>query len=142
MRGIRNLLSWVLALFLAALLAYLADAKLFADPNEPNVIFATIAEKSGIALAEPTGRYVTGIIEAFAALMLILPVTRRFGALLALAVSAGAVGVHLSPYLGQEVPVALGASETDGGQLFYLALALLAASGLLSFVHPRGRKRR
>lgn len=140
MRGIRTLLSWVLALVVIAMFVYLADKKLFADPSTPNPIFATLAEKSGFELFEPTGRFAVGLIELFAALLLLLPFTRRFGAFIAFCVSAGAVGLHLSPWLGAEVPVAVGAAQTDGGMLFYLAMALTAASGILMFIHP-GRRR-
>ena len=139
MYGVRSILSWVLALFLFAMFLMLADAKLFSNPDAPNVVFSTIAERSGEALFEPTGRYLTGLAELLAALLLLLPATRRTGAIIAFCISAGAVAFHLSPFLGQEIPVAPGSDKTDGGQLFYLALALTAASGLLIFTHPRGR---
>ena len=142
MRGIKTILSWILALLLIAMFVYLADRKLFADPAQPNIIFATLAAKSGFELFEPTGRFVTGIIELLAALFLFLPFTRRFGAFIAFCVSAGEVALHLSPWLGTEVPLVLGAPETDGGMLFYLALGLLTASAILMLIHPGKRRRR
>ena len=142
MRGVRTFLSWVLAIFIIVMFLIMADEQLFSDPNTPNVLFSVLAEKTGIALFEPTGRYLTGLIEIFTAFWLLLPFSRRFGAFLALCVSGAAVALHLSPYLGQEVPTVLGGTETDGGELFYLAIALTAASGLLLFAHPKTRKRR
>ena len=79
------------------------------------------------------------ILELIAAFLLLWPWTRRVGALLSFLILAGAVTAHLLPdVLGQEVPLSLAAGEiqTDGGQLFALAIAMLAASMLLSVVHP------
>ncbi|ACT58909.1 hypothetical protein [Hirschia baltica] len=141
MRGVRSFLGWVLALGLIIVLAFSLDAKLFDDPEQANVVYSTLAEKTGLALFEPTGRYVMGMLEGFAALMLVLPFTRRFGAFLTLVISGALVGAHLSPYLGQEIPIALGSEKLDGASHFYLMIALVTASGLLMFIHP-GRKRR
>ncbi|MEM6626537.1 MAG: hypothetical protein AAF719_07520 [Pseudomonadota bacterium] len=137
MRGLRQMLSWVLAIFLVVMFLMLADTKLLVDASGENVIFATIAERSGIPLFEPTGRYAVGVAEAVTALLIALPFTRRFGAFLAFCITAAAVGFHVSPWLGVEAPTAIGGADTDGGELFNLALALLAASVLLVFVHPK-----
>jgi hypothetical protein len=141
MRDARVIASWALALFLAAMLLWIADQTLF--PNEGrNIVFPALAEKSGYYLFEPTGRYVVSLLEVLAALLMILPWTRRLGAGLAILVTAGAVGAHLTPWLGIQVPISAtpaidGATpSTDGGQLFYLSLGLLVASLVLFFVHP------
>lgn len=141
MRDARVIASWALALFLAAMLLWIADQTLF--PNEGrNVVFPTLAEKSGYYLFEPTGRYVVSLLEVLAAILLILPWTRRIGAGLAILVTAGAVGAHLTPWLGIQIPISAApavdgaAPATDGGQLFYLSLGLLVASLVLFFVHP------
>jgi hypothetical protein len=140
MRDARVIASWALALFLAAMLLWIADQTLF--PNEGrNVVFPTLAEKSGYYLFEPTGRYVVSLLEVVAALLMILPWTRRVGAGLAILVTAGAVGAHLTPWLGIQVPTSMAAEgaaapPTDGGQLFYLALGMLVAALVLFFVHP------
>jgi uncharacterized membrane protein YphA (DoxX/SURF4 family) len=140
MRDARVIASWALALFLAAMLLWIADQSLF--PNEGrNVVFPTLAEKSGYYLLEPTGRYIVSLLEVLAALLMILPWTRRIGAGVAVLVTAAAVGAHLTPWLGIQIPIATPAAEgaappTDGGQLFYLSLGLLVASLVLFFVHP------
>ena len=81
---------------------------------------------------------VVAIGELLAALLLLLPFTRRLGAILSFLILAAAVAFHLMPdVLGREVPLSLAAgAETDGGQLFALAIAMLAASMLLIVVHP------
>ncbi len=141
MRGVRSFLGWLLAIGLIIVLAFSADAKLFGDPEKANVVFSILADTTGLALFEPTGRYVYGMLEAFAALMLFLPFTRRFGAFLTFVIAGVLVGAHASSFLGQEVPLAIGGEETDGASQFYLMIAMTTAAGLLMFIHP-GKKRR
>ncbi len=85
-----------------------------------NVIFATIAERSGIALFEPLIRMATGAAELLAALLLVLPKTRVFGALAAVGIIGGAIMFHLSPWLGINVVAAPGADP--GPALFFAAV--------------------
>ena len=92
-------------------------------------------------MLEPTGRVVVAIAELLAAFLLLLPMTRRTGAGLSIVILGGAVAAHLMPdVLGREVPLSLAANaDTDGGKLFALAIAMLAASVLLFVLHPRNR---
>ncbi len=147
MRLIRHLFSWLLALFLVVMFVQATISPLpdppqgavqFLDPPGENIVFQTIADRSGISLAEPAGRFVTGLLELIAAFLLILPMTRRFGAFLAALIMTGAVALHLSPYLGREIPVSLDPANTatDGGSLFMLAIIMLVASFLVMVVHP------
>ena len=151
MRIVRDLAGWALALFLIYMFVQatihplpnppIGQVKLFDLPGE-NIVFSTIATKTGIALFEPTGRVLVGIFELLAAVLLLIPITRRLGAVLSFLILAGAVTAHLLPgILGREVPLSLasGESATDGGALFALAIAMLAASMLLVVVHP-GRR--
>jgi len=148
MTVLRHLASWALALFLAFMflqssLHPLPDppegsVKLFDLPGQ-NIVFSVMAEKTGISLIEPTGRMIVGCLELLAAILLFLPWTRRKGAYLSLLILIGAVSVHLNPdILGQNVPVSLssGSSQTDGGQLFALSIAMLTASMLLCIIQP------
>lgn len=147
MRAMRQLGSWGLALFLIFMFVQATihplpnppagSVKLF-DPAGQNIVFATLAQNTGIALFEPTGRVVVAIGELLAAILLLLPFTRRTGAVLSFLILAGAVAFHMMPeILGREVPLALSPNAgTDGGQLFALAIAMLAASLLLMVVHP------
>ncbi|MEZ5939549.1 MAG: hypothetical protein R3C52_15225 [Hyphomonadaceae bacterium] len=135
MRGIRLMGSWVLALFLAVMFLWIADVMAFPATAAKNVVFPSLVEASGIALWEPTGRAFTSLLHVIAALLLLIPLTRRAGAILAFLVSLAAVLAQVL-WLGLSVPQEIGSAESDGGQLFYLSLALLAASLLLIFVHP------
>lgn len=153
MKPIR-LLSWALALGFAGALVFLVGLPKFIGPD-PNPIFALIAGRTGVGLFEPYIRYATGAAELTAALLLIIPRTRFFGALLAGGVTLGAIGFHLSPFLGVQIPqmdrlVALlqegrSVSEidamalpTDGGMLFMIALAFLVVAAALAWLErPR-----
>lgn len=147
MRAMRQLGSWGLALFLIFMFLQATihplpnppegSVKLF-DPPGQNIVFATLAANTQIALFEPTGRVIVAIAELLAAFLLLIPMTRRKGAVLSVMILGGAVALHLMPdYLGREVPLSLaGGGETDGGQLFALAIAMLTASILLFVVHP------
>jgi len=151
MTALRSIAGWGLALFLIAMFV---QATLHPLPNPPegqvklfdaagqNIVFATMASKTGIGFLEPTGRVIVAIMELFVAFMLLIPAFRRAGAVFSFLIVAGAVAAHLLPnVLGREVPLALtGGAGTDGGQLFALAIAMLAASMLLIVVHP-GRSR-
>ncbi|MEL6473910.1 MAG: hypothetical protein AAFQ21_07470 [Pseudomonadota bacterium] len=147
MSVIRHVLSWALALFLIAMFLQATihplpnppeGAVKFFDPPGQNIVFQTIADRSGFALVEPTGRLVVGLGELLAALLLLLPFTRRVGGMLSFLILAGAVGIHFSPWLGREVPLSLGPGDaaTDGGALFMLAVSMLVASLLVIVVHP------
>ena len=152
MRTIRTLLSWLLALALIAAfvqsnifpLGSPADAagqiKLWDKPGE-NIVFQTLADRSGYALFEPAGRFVTSIVELLAAFLLLLPWTRRLGAIIAGVVMGAATALHMSDWLGREIPLSLDApAPTDNGVLFMLAIAMLVASFLLVIIHP-GREK-
>lgn len=150
MRTFRHIISWILALLLIAMYVQATihplpnppegSVKFFDMPGE-NIVFQTLANKSGYQLWEPAGRVVTGIAELIAAFFLLWPFTRKFGALISTAIMSGAVVLHLSPWLGREIPVSLAPNAaTDGGMLFMLAVAMLVASLLVYVVHPGKRR--
>lgn len=146
---LRTLAGWGLALLLIFVFVHATihpwpnppagQVQLFDAPGE-NIVFATLAAKTGLAILEPTGRVGVAIMELITALLLLVPAWRRAGAILAFLILGGAVAAHLMPdVLGREVPLSLkpGETATDGGRLFSLAIAMLAASVLLLVVHPR-----
>lgn len=147
MRMFRHAVSWGLALALAAMFIHLTlhpwpnpvpgDVKFFDAPGQ-HTVFATLAEKSGVTLFEPAGRFVAGILELMTAILILLPFSRRFGAVIAVILFGTGLGLHLSPWLGRELILPDG--STDGGLHFLTAIILLALSLLLLVVHP-GRSR-
>lgn len=146
---IERVLSWALALTLAGLLLFEVWQAFFW--LHPNAVFGLIALRSGISFFEPWMRYIVGALEVLAVAMLLWPATRPKGALLSLAIVLGAIGFHLSPWLGIAIPrpdlvsplLAHGYSDadlqffhlpTDKGAMFLLALAIAALSVGLVFV--------
>ena len=85
----------------------------FSGAPESVYIFSTLG-------MEPVGRIGSGVVELFAAALLLWPGRTWMGALLALGVMAGAIISHLT-ILGTEV-------QGDGGLLFFLALTVALLS--------------
>jgi len=72
---------------------------------------------------EPWGRIGTGVLELIASILILIPRTTLYGALLGLGLMSGAIFFHLSK-LGIEV-------QNDSGKLFIMALIVFAACILL-----------
>jgi uncharacterized membrane protein YphA (DoxX/SURF4 family) len=85
----------------------------FTGSEESIYIFETMG-------MEPWGRYLIGIFELIASLLLLIPSTAWLGAVVALGVISGAIISHLT-ILGIEV-------MGDGGLLFALALIVFISS--------------
>lgn len=79
----------------------------FTGSAESVYIFTTVG-------MEPWGRWLVGITELVAAILLIIPKTAWAGGILAVGLMVGAIGMHMT-LLGIEV-------MEDKGQLFYYAL--------------------
>ena len=94
-----------------------------------NPIFSIIAERSGISLFEPLIRMLTGVAEIGTAILILIPRTRMLGAFAGLGVLVGAIGFHLSPWLGINVP-------GIGHGLFITALIMFVLTAVL-FVRLR-----
>ncbi len=103
---------WLLQLVAAGILGQTLFFK-FTAAEESVYIFTTLG-------AEPWGRIGSGVAELAACVMLLIPATSVLGALLAAGLMVGALGAHLTK-LGIAV-------KGDGGLLFFLAVAVLAAS--------------
>lgn len=72
---------------------------------------------------EPWGRYLIGILELVAAVLLVIPGIYWIGGLLGMGLMAGAIFLHITK-LGIEV-------RGDKGYLFFLAVAVFIASLLV-----------
>ena len=144
-----RVLSWALGLALAVLLLVVAFLQM-SGPT-PNPIFGLIAARSHIALFEPWARYLVVLVEVVALAAVVYPKTRARGALLALVVALGAIVLHLSPWLGIQVPQGVAVSQalaqgkssaeiaamnlpTDKGGLFLLCLAIAVLAAGTVFV--------
>ena len=110
---------WVLRLLAAVILLQTLYFKFSAAP-ESIYIFSKLG-------MEPWGRIGTGILELIAGILLLIPATTVFGALLAIGLMAGAIFFHLTK-LGISV-------QNDGGQLFIYALFVFVSCIALVIIH-------
>lgn len=101
-----TIIKWALALVLGGFLIVFGVTKFTGGAH----IFPYIEFKAGalgFPMAElffPLVNYATGALEIVAGLLVIIPATRRLGALIAVAPLLGAVVFHLSPLLGVKTP--------------------------------------
>jgi len=144
MREARTLGSWVLGLFLAVMLLWVAADTLAPQPPGQNHLFEVFRATSGIAYFEPLGRFATGALEVLAAVLILVPVTRRFGAIIGFLVMLFLAALIVQLVMqGIPVPVdtvgeggVVSTADTDPSGLFYLVLGLLVAAIALIVVHP------
>lgn len=115
----KKIISWALRLTAAFIMIQTLYFKFTGQP-ESVYIFSQVG-------MEPWGRIGTGITELIASILLLIPSTIVLGALLALALMAGACITHFF-ILGIEI-------QDDGGQLFIYALVVLMASIILLVMH-------
>ena len=111
-----NALAWAAALLAAGILAMASFFKLTGAPDSVQ-LFETLG-------AEPWGRYLVGLLELTAVILLVRPATAAKGAALALFLMLGALGTHLFK-IGINY-------QGDGGTLFGMALGVLIASALVA----------
>ncbi len=113
-----NWLILLLRLIASGILLQTLFFKFSAAP-ESVYIFSTLN-------AEPGGRLLSGVVEAIASVLLLIPITQGLGGLLGIAVMSGAILSHLF-ILGIEI-------QGDGGLLFCLAVTVfLACTAIVYF---------
>ena len=101
-----TLIKWALALIVGGFLIFFGIMKFTGGAH----IFPYIEYKAagfGLPFASfffPLVNWATGALEILAGALVVLPLTRRFGALLAVLPLFGAVVFHLSPVLGVVTP--------------------------------------
>lgn len=119
-----TLLSWICRVVVALILLQTLFFK-FTGAEESKYIFSTLmgAENEWI------GRIGSGVVELIAAILLLIPATAWFGALLSVGVAMGAIFSHLTK-LGLVV-------KDDGGLLFGLACTVLVGSLVVLFLHRK-----
>lgn len=78
--------SWILQIIVVLILIYPAWTKLIGTPDEV-ALFTQLG-------MEPTGRYIIGFFEALAIVLLLIPSSVTWGAILTLALMSGAFIAH------------------------------------------------
>jgi uncharacterized membrane protein YphA (DoxX/SURF4 family) len=110
---------WVLKLLAAVIMLQTLFYK-FSGAEESIYIFSTLG-------MEPWGRIGTGVLELAASVLILIPRTTVYGALLGMALMAGALFFHLTK-LGIVV-------KNDGGQLFIYALLVFISCAILTAIY-------
>ena len=114
----KNKIVLLLRLIAAAILLQTLYFK-FTGAPESKFIFSTL----GI---EPWGRLFAGFSELVASILLIVPATYIFGALMAMGIMFGAIASHIF-VLGISV-------QNDGGLLFALACIVFVSSSIILLI--------
>lgn len=112
MQKTTRIIDWLFRIAIAAILLQTLYFKFTGHPES-----VALFSKLGV---EPWGRIGTGVIELIAGILILIPATALIGAGLSLGLMAGAIASHLF-VIGIE-------SDNDGGQLFMLAIIVLALS--------------
>jgi uncharacterized membrane protein YphA (DoxX/SURF4 family) len=116
-----NILDWLLRIAVAVILLQTLFFK-FTGAKESVYIFTTLG-------AEPWGRIGSGLVELIASILILVPRTTVFGAILALGTICGAIFAHLTR-LGIKIP-----AVDDHGELFALAILVFVGSLVILYLH-------
>lgn len=116
MKKPHRIISWILQIVVAVLLAQASVFKLISDPDT-----VSLFTKLGM---EPHGRIMTGIFELLACILLLIPVSSIYGALLAAGLMSGALLGHITK---------LGFTGPEG-ELGIMAILILLASLVILFL--------
>lgn len=115
----KQLFSWIFRLFAAIILAQTLYFKFTGHPD-------TVAIFTALDM-EPGGRIIVGVLELIAAILLLVPSTVVYGAILAWGVMTGAIIGHLTDI------------GIEGGllQLFLLGVAVWVCATVLIVLHRK-----
>ena len=113
--------SWILRGIAAVILLQTLFFK-FSGAKESVYIFSTLG-------LEPWGRIASGVVELIAAVLLLMPRTVVYGAVISLGVISGAIFSHLTK-LGIKLP-----AVDDNGELFALAVVVFVCSAAVLVMH-------
>ncbi len=109
-----KIFDWIVRIVVAVILLQTLFFK-FTGAKESVYIFTTLG-------AEPWGRIGSGVVELIASVLLLIPRTAAFGAVLVLGIACGAIFSHLTR-LGITIP-----PVDDHGELFALAITIFLGS--------------
>ena len=114
-------ISWIAQVLAAAILGQSLFFKFTGAPEAVHLFTAL-----GV---EPWGRLTVGAVELVTIVLLLVPRTAAFGAIVAMGLMVGAIGSHLT-VLGVNL-------QGDGGTLFAMAWIVLAASFTVAVIRRR-----
>ncbi|WP_374763328.1 hypothetical protein [Yunchengibacter salinarum] len=145
MDAVRKHIDWLPAIIIAGILLMTIPSK-FGGAAMTDAIFRQVGQALGLGFFESIGAYLVGTAELVAGILVLIPATRAYGAVLALAVMTGAIFFHLFTRLGMVVsycstgaPLAQcgenGGQVMQDGGLFYMAILVFVSALYLTLKH-------
>jgi uncharacterized membrane protein YphA (DoxX/SURF4 family) len=123
-----RLLAWACAAWIAWELLYYEQFKLTGNVGSIDGVFQPLANWLGLPAHEKPLRLGVGVLEIVAALLVLVPPLRLWGALLTAGIMGGAIFLHALGPIGID-------PYGDGGALFKEACFTFAVALLLAFLH-------
>ena len=138
-----KIVNWILPLYIAFVFLQSLFFK-FSGSEETVIIFNTIGTwMANIGLPQSFaqgfsnyGGTATGLVELIVSILVLIPISRVWGALAGLMVMSGAIFFHLFTPLGV-VRIVDAAGNTDGGVLFFMACGVWLSSLALIYTDRR-----
>jgi hypothetical protein len=121
------LATWPAALFIAGILLWYEQFKLTGNPGSV-WLFTVLTDWLFLAGHEKAMRLGVAAAEIVASVLVVIPATRKWGAVFALGIMSGAIFFHVVSPLGID-------PYQDGGRLFTEACLVWLASAFILFVH-------
>jgi uncharacterized membrane protein YphA (DoxX/SURF4 family) len=125
---ILRLLAWPAAIWIAYEFLYYEQYKLTGHPGSVDFIFQPLADWFGISAYEKPFRLTVASMEILASILVVLPWTRVWGALLAIGIMSGAIFFHTIGPIGID-------PYGDGGKLFKEAILTWVLGAFIVFAH-------
>lgn len=123
MQRIHRLLTWPAAIYIAGIFLWYEQYKLTGNQGSVD-LFTTITDWLYLDGYEKPFRLSVAIAEIIASVLVVLPRTRMYGALLSLGIISGAIFFHVVSPLGID-------PYQDGGTLFKEACAVWLCAGFI-----------
>ena len=120
MNHIHRLLTWPAALYIAFIFLWYEQYKLTGNQGSVD-LFTTITDWLFLDGYEKPFRLAVATAEIIAAVLVVMPLTRMYGAILSLGIISGAIFFHVASPLGID-------PYGDGGTLFKEACAVWVCS--------------
>ncbi len=124
-------IPWPPALFISLVVFIPSLFFKFSGAAESRHIFMTVGEFLGIGIFEPYGRYLIGTAELVAAILLLIPRSQVYGAIIAIGVLSGAIFFHLASPLGVVVRWTENGVAQQDDTLFILAVTSFVAAWIV-----------
>lgn len=125
---ILRLLAWPAAIWIAYEFLWYEQYKLTGAPGSVEQIFQPLADWFGIPAYEKPFRLTVAILEIIASVLVLVPLTRVWGALLAVGLMSGAIFFHTIGPIGID-------PYNDGGQLFKEAIFTWFMGVFIAYAH-------